>query len=209
MPLQQVGDHVRARSLLEEGLLLTKAVGNSRGIAACTHVLAWLAGMQGELERARMWWEESLSLFKDLGDQATVALILTNLAHLAVQQAEPERAKALFLEGMAIGQHVRYAVIAFTFLEGMVDVAMLEGDPISAARFLAAVDEARTISGEVTEPWKRAHFQQVIEVGRAHVGEDAWEAAWQEGRAIGLETAVGLARAYATRDQCAEGVAPA
>jgi hypothetical protein len=38
-------------------------------------------------------------------------------------------------------------------------------------------------------------------MGRAQVGEPDWDRAWQEGQAMSLETALDLAKAFATEQQ--------
>jgi predicted ATPase/transcriptional regulator with XRE-family HTH domain len=191
-------DTQRARSRFEESLALTRAAGNIRGIAISTHLLAWFAWQQGQPEQAQAWWEESLALYRELGDRARMAWISSNLAEIAVGERELQRARDLLLEGLALGEEAGYAFISMYFLETLANVATLEGDPRSAAQFLAAAGGARAMSGVVREPAAQALLQRVEESGRAQIGDAAWDRAYEEGSALPFEEALGLARAYAS-----------
>jgi glucose/arabinose dehydrogenase len=144
-----------------------------------------------------MWWEESLPLFRGLGDGASVALISCSLGGIALERREMERAIDLLLEGLAMGEQIGYTIIPICFLETLADLAMIEEDPRSAARFLAAAGAAREVSGEVIEAPVMEGVQKVAESGRARIGEAEWDRAFQEGRTLPLEAAVAMARTYA------------
>lgn len=187
--------------LFDESLALMRATGNATGIARATHRLAHLAVTLGELEPARVAWEESLTLFRELGDQASSALTLLGLGWIAAQFGELERAKALLVESLELGEQVDFALIPVAFLEMMTLVAVRSGESKLAARSLAAADVARAASGEVLEATDRADMQHTAESGCAQIGGAAWDQAWHEGRAMSLQRAVALARAYATNQQ--------
>src|SRR5215469_7452754 len=96
------GDAERATMLVEEGLALSRALGDTPGIAQALYLLGHAAWLQGDLARAGALLEESSELCRSMHDRDSVAFTLYNLANLARYQGEYAKARALLEESLAL-----------------------------------------------------------------------------------------------------------
>ena len=86
-------DYAAARSWFEEGLVLSREVGDKAYAAWTLDFLADEALAQGEYARVRTLVEESLALFRELGYKGGIDRSAQNLALCAVLSRRPrERA---------------------------------------------------------------------------------------------------------------------
>jgi len=95
-----VGDQDQAQVLFEEGLALSRGLGDTAGIACSLHGLGWVAWGRGNYTAARRLAEEALALWREVGDKDRIAWALHLLASLASQQGEYSRARALCEENV-------------------------------------------------------------------------------------------------------------
>jgi len=77
--------------------------------------------------------------------------------------------------------------------ESLASLALHEGDPVVAARLLSAASALRTAIGAPLPPYRREEIERELALVRTAIGEDAFAAAWEEGRAMSLDEAVGYA----------------
>jgi len=77
--------------------------------------------------------------------------------------------------------------MGFSFL------ANARGQPLRAARLLAASDALRATIGIHVDVGDRPDYEHTLGDLRAQLGDAAFEAAWTEGQALSLEQAVALA----------------
>ncbi len=85
-------DFSTASALLNEGLALSRDLGDKEGAAYALNYLANVADDLGNFAEARRLYEESLSLFREIEDNWGVALVLNNLGVGARYQGEYEQA---------------------------------------------------------------------------------------------------------------------
>jgi DNA-binding CsgD family transcriptional regulator/tetratricopeptide (TPR) repeat protein len=95
-------DYNRARTLLEESLLVYGELGDKWGCARSLHGLGETMLGQGNYAIARTLFEESLSLFRQLGDKLHGTFALLRLGTLAWYQNEYERARKLLEESLKL-----------------------------------------------------------------------------------------------------------
>lgn len=95
------GDYARAAGLYEQGLALSRQLGDGDGIAACLNSLAIVARLQGEFPRAIALCEECLALRRQQGDVRGIANALTNLGNLANDVGDTARAVQLLEKSLA------------------------------------------------------------------------------------------------------------
>jgi hypothetical protein len=74
-------------------------------------------------------------------------------------------------------------------LEGFAGLAAAEGDPQRAVRLYGAAEALRQAISLPMAPPGRAMNAPYIEAARSVLGEEAFAAAWAEGRALALEEA--------------------
>jgi hypothetical protein len=69
----------------------------------------------------------------------------------------------------------------------------VQGERALAARLLGAADATREARGMPLPPPDRAVYDRTMAAIRGALGEEAWAAAWAEGRATPLEAAIARA----------------
>lgn len=97
----------RARALSEEGLALSREVGDLRHAAIALNTLGHLARKSRAFERAATLYRESLSLFRQAGDERGTAYSLGNLGKASLDTGEPEAALRLHEESLELYEELR------------------------------------------------------------------------------------------------------
>jgi tetratricopeptide (TPR) repeat protein len=194
-------DFDRARQLFAESLSLYRDAGDRWGAAGALLGVAVANYRQGDAPHAVALLEESLSLFNEVGDRRSAALAALNLADALRESGDPTQA----------GVHYRDALTEFGAVEDRANVA--EG-LLGLARLLVRArrfeDAARLLGAASTlahgadpdspqESFQPAILEAEATVIRSELGNDAFAAAWDAGRALSLEAAVQVALSSATR----------
>jgi non-specific serine/threonine protein kinase len=189
--MERQGEPGRAVGLFEAGLAASRDVGDKAGMAWALGNLGRLESKRGNQARATRLLEESLALCRALGDRWGAAWALGSLGRVALAQREYQRATALFEENLVLCQGLanRERRVAYT-LQYLGTVASEQGQPERAARLIGAADALREASGRSLSPPDRAeHEHQHLALRRA-LGEAAFAAAWEAGRALSLDQAI-------------------
>jgi tetratricopeptide (TPR) repeat protein len=183
-------DGYRARALLVESLAQFQQIGDMRGTADVVAHLAELARSQNDDQQAAALYKESLGFYQKLGANRAIAWIVYYLGSIAhhqgdhVQAAERFRASLQhFLElpdklGIAYG------------LAGLASLAGPDGQPERAARLLGAAETLLDATGAHLPSAERAGHERNVLAVRAQLGEAAFVAAWDAGRAMTTEQAI-------------------
>jgi tetratricopeptide (TPR) repeat protein len=195
MAAMLLGEYQRATALFEHVLPAHREQGDLHGVGWALSYLALIQQVHGDYARAVALFEESLAVFQDLQDKYGIGFQLCFLADTVRDQHNYELAKQLYRESL----HVRHALldkpgIAACF-EGLAEVAVMEGQPVRAARLFGAAHWlGETIGTPLVSALWRPAWERAVADARTALGEDAFAAAWAEGRAMGLEDAIALAR---------------
>jgi predicted ATPase/class 3 adenylate cyclase len=187
------GDYQAARALHEESLVLRRELGDRWGIALCLDNLGNMALEQGDYPAARALHEESLALRRELGDKSGIAISLNNLGAVTSDQGDKAGAHALFEESLALMREIgnRKGIVECLARLGEVEIGVeLEGQAEKGARLLGAVEGLLQSLGVVLYREDRLPYEQSIQQARAQLGDEAFEHAWQEGRAMTMEQAI-------------------
>jgi DNA-binding CsgD family transcriptional regulator len=160
------------------------------GVSGYMAVEAWAALAKGDLDRAVSLGEEAASAAETPPDLGLALLVLSTTARFRVDLVESER---LAREATAnIGPGNAYTPIALEALGGV--LVHLEHHE-EAAHLLGSAEALREETYATRFPWMEAIFRADFATARGALEEEAFEAAWAEGRAMTAEEAV----AYATR----------
>ncbi|HWS82505.1 MAG TPA: tetratricopeptide repeat protein [Rubrobacter sp.] len=188
------GDYDEAVCLSEQALALTHEFGSTfgHGLAVCT--LADALRAQGDVERARALLEESLTSLRRKTYLLRVANALANtLARLGSIECElgrEARAFELFGESLWLGRRFGFIHHLVIPLEGMARVAAVRGRPEWAARLLGTSAALRDEMGATLTLVARTDHDYALDAARAKLGEDAFAAEWERGRAMPVEVAI-------------------
>lgn len=180
-------DRAEAKALAEESLALFRAVGNRRLVAYVLSLKGQMLLVEREDERARSMLEESLAIFKAVGDRSGTAEALIALARLAAYRGENEAALACYVESWGLLRAIGARELSATCLEGCGEVAAAQGEPGRAARLWGAAATVRAAIVAPMPPIYRTDYTRAVTTAREQLGEEAFQAAWAEGRAIPLE----------------------
>jgi tetratricopeptide (TPR) repeat protein len=197
----QEGDYAAARALNEESLGLYRELGRTRGMSRPLNNLALVAIEQGEWPAARALVEESLSLSRELGDKRDIALSLTVLGLVAVEEGEYTTARAQCEESLGLYRELGDQRGSVYALLGLSATAVGAGQGARGAALLGAADGLRESIGAVMGRFVRSLYERIAAAARGLLGDDAYERAWQAGRALSLDEST----AYALTQETAAG----
>jgi predicted ATPase/class 3 adenylate cyclase len=184
------GDHVRAAALCKEGLTLSREIREKRGMAWSLNVLSLVAVRQGDYRQAETLCEECITLFREVGYKTGIALSLNTLGLIAQHQGDHVRAAALYKEGLSLSQELGIKDIIAQHIEGLAVVAGAQGQPERGAKLFGAAEALREAIGTPLSPSDRAEYDRSVAAVRTQLSEEAFRAAWEEGRKMTIEKAV-------------------
>ena len=199
------GHHQRAITLNEESVHLFLEVGEKWGAAIqfCFLAVAWRD--QGDHERARRLAVRGLALSREVGERQTLCAALYTLATLAQTEGDHPRTRDLFEEGLTLSAELGNEADVAHCLEGLASIAAAEDGIVRAARLWGAEEallekiEAAVYTYVPDRSLHRSH----VAAAQARHGEEAFDAAWAEGRAMSLEQAIEYALDRSTTPETA------
>jgi predicted ATPase/class 3 adenylate cyclase len=170
-----------------------RQLGDKGACAETLHALGEITRYQGEYGRAAMYYAESLALWQELGDRSWIAFVRNNQGYLAHNQRDEDLAAALLMESLVLARETGQQNTIAWCLAGLGWVAMAQGQAERAARLLGAAKAPFDATGNLIHPVDRAEFDRSAAAARATLGEEAFAAAWEAGRALTLEQAIAAA----------------
>jgi predicted ATPase/DNA-binding CsgD family transcriptional regulator len=186
----RVGGQEQARAYYEEALAISRELGSASILRSCLNGLGLSYLLQRNLGRAAPLFEESAALSQESGDRTLLPLPLNDLGWVALLGGDLDRAEALHKESLALSKELGGSHRAFVFLEGLACDAGANGEAERAAKLFGAAQALREATGFPLEPAMRALAEPYLVGARSRLEESAWTEAWEEGRAMSMETAI-------------------
>ena len=183
-------DPAAARALGEESLAVAEAVGDRWLIAWPLHLLGLAAHIAADYPTARDFYSRSLAIRRELGYREGIGILLHLLGVVAVREGDLGRARTLFREGLAAAQAVHGPWGLAMPLAGFAYLAAALGQPRRAMRLGAAAAAISESSHSPLVPLFDALLREGLEAARAALDDEAYAAAWAEGRAMPLEESI-------------------
>jgi tetratricopeptide (TPR) repeat protein len=184
------GDVAKAHPLFEESCALYKGFVDKayERLALCG--LGWVAFQQGNIALARSLLEEASATFQ--GEETpnnldNKAFALSHLARVEAFEGDYVKARALYEQCLAIVKQVDFKVFTPFHLEGLAAVVAVQGELPWAARLWGTAEALRDGMGTPIPPVFRVDYERSVATARTHLGEQAFAAAWAEGRTMTLE----------------------
>jgi predicted ATPase len=184
------GDLTQAAIYNEEILAFYRQSGYKRGIGIALLDKGVTAQLQGDWENAVVFGAEGLAIMREAGDKEMTALALHNLGGAVLHQGDARRAAACFAEGLALSRELQAQYNIAMNLAGMAGAAAALGLSERSAQLFGAAEALFDAMGQVVEPADRAEYDRNAAVARAQLGDTAFAAAWDAGRAMPLEQAI-------------------
>jgi non-specific serine/threonine protein kinase len=184
------GDYQSARPLLEESLAIYRKLGDHDGVAGVLANLGSLAYHLGDFGPARAPLEESLAAFREANNRGAVAYSLHYLGHIARAEGNYSQARRFYEEELVVARELGHKIAIQATVDAIGQLAAAERQPARAARLMGAAEAMRdALHVPVPYSW-RADHDRAVNTARVALGEDAFAAAWAEGRAMPLDQAV-------------------
>jgi len=131
------GDPERAIQLYGESLVLSRKVGDERGIADNLLLLGMEMRSRGDLGKARELLEEGMGVGRGVGDPELLAAFLTQLCDTFVLQGDLERATVMGERAVAVCREHKHRFMLSEVLCNLGWAALLRGDPERATTLYA------------------------------------------------------------------------
>jgi predicted ATPase len=184
------GKSEEAERLAQQGLALSRQIGDDWGAARALFLLGTLRYNAGDVNRAEALLEESLALARASGNQRLVLSPLNTLGDVACHRGDYARAQRMFEECLAISRELgdqfnaaihlnnlgtvlhqlqQYAEARSLYQESR-EICRKIGDPAGQAIALSNLGEIALILGDYTEA--RRCYQEGLAIGRAI--QDQW-----------------------------------
>jgi predicted ATPase/DNA-binding CsgD family transcriptional regulator len=194
-----LGDFARANVLLEDALALARACGEDWEAAAAANLLGGVAFALGDAETAIERHEEALAGWLALDDPGHVVTALASLGTSALGGGRSDRARTAYRQVLEMATDLDDRWHLVRAVAGFGGLAAMRGESEGAARLLGAAAAQTETIGAPLRPAAQALFDRLAAAARASLGEAAFAAAWEAGRALTLDEAVAEARAEAAQ----------
>jgi len=197
---RRLGQHERARPMLEEALAIARTWGNVWNTALSLRTLAQLSLDEDKADQATALIEESLALLTKMGDARTYRESIWLLGDTALANDDPFRAAERFAESLKLSVQASSWGEIFRCLDGIVAAARM-ADRIGPSRqrlthsahLLGAAAALREATGAAMSlVAEGARSERAVEMTRTSLGEDAYDVAFAEGRAMPMEQIIEL-----------------
>ena len=184
------GDYIRARFLYEESLAIGRELGDKISIANSLDNLGTVVQAQGDYGGAHVLYEESLAIGRELGHKSGVAISLLSLGNVTSEQGDYIRARVLLKESMAIGRGLGHKAVIVFGLEAFASLARKEAREERCVRLWGVAAALRETIGSPLSPAEREKQERDMTAVRERMAENAFAAAWAQGRAMTIELAL-------------------
>ncbi|MDP9272527.1 MAG: tetratricopeptide repeat protein, partial [Chloroflexota bacterium] len=187
--ISRLGDHIAAERSFAEAMSVFEQLGDKWGMAYALDSQALAAGRAGDADAARSLHERALSISREMGDERAVARSLMHLADAAARAGDRTRAKALHRECLRIRKTIHDMPGVATAIERLAWV-MADDSAGDAARLLGAAQTLRETIKTPLPAAARADYQRNVGLLTARLGQEQFDAAHREGRALDADAAV-------------------
>jgi predicted ATPase/DNA-binding XRE family transcriptional regulator len=190
----QLGDLDLAAQALEESLEMVREQRDAWRAAHILNHLTVVALNRGEHQLAAGYAEESLALTRQTGDRYAANVALSLLAQMAWASDEHERAAGHWREALRLSSELTNKANSASSIQGLATVAASRGELRRAARLLGAaetlLEAAELVHYAYTTYTSNEPHQRAASAASEELGEQAWNEAREEGRAMTFEQAV-------------------
>jgi predicted ATPase/DNA-binding CsgD family transcriptional regulator/Tfp pilus assembly protein PilF len=187
------GDEARAKEIYEEGIAVCREVGYTNRLPGFLLSLGYLLMLEGDYERGAALNEEAVAICRERGYKSGLDYALDNLGWAALLQGDHDRARTFYEESLMVSNELGDRMVATGSLEGMACISAAQGGAPRAGRLFGAAEALYEAVGAVAyqltpveESWRQPYRATACSL----LGEDSWEVALAQGRAMSMEEAI-------------------
>ena len=175
--------HSQSLRRFEDALALARQTGDQVLSVRALAALGYSAMYAGEISVARARLDEAVRLFRDIGDQSGLSRSACNLGFALYVAGANAPARAMFDETLQIARHHGdWLVVAYAQL-GRALIKTRAGDAHGAVTLHGIADALHDNLGTRVRPFESQLRDTDIAALRATLGDDAFELAYDAGRA--------------------------
>jgi DNA-binding CsgD family transcriptional regulator/tetratricopeptide (TPR) repeat protein len=188
-------DYREAKTCLAGSLALFRRIGDRRGVAVALGNLGHLALDEDDDEEAGRLFAEKLALASEVGNKRDMAYTLTWLGNLARLQGDSRRAKASLTESLTLHCDIgdKRGISYCLCCRGV--LAMHQGEHSLGVQLMNSASSLDAAFAIQLTPHERRDCDAAIAAARVALGDDGFERASADGRALSLEQAIAAALA--------------
>jgi DNA-binding CsgD family transcriptional regulator/Tfp pilus assembly protein PilF len=187
------GDEARAKEIYEEGIAVCREAGYTYRIPGFLLSLGYLLMLEGDYERGAALNEEAAVLCREHGYKSDLNYALDNQGWAALLQGDHERARTFYEESLMVSKELGDKMVGSDSLEGMACIFAAQGGALRAGRLFGAAEALHEAVGAVAyqlTPEEESWREPYVAAARSRLGEDSWEEALAQGRAMSMEEAI-------------------
>jgi predicted ATPase/DNA-binding XRE family transcriptional regulator/Tfp pilus assembly protein PilF len=184
------GDVENARAMYEESLTRYRQMDDPGNMTLPLDNLGIIAQYHEEYEAARRYQEEALALCRTYGHKNSLAHVLANMGSRAVAEGDYASAREAYGELLPLLQQQSYHQVIVSCLEGIATLSYKLGGPIEAARLWGAAEHLREVNKHPMSVPSIKRYEQSVAAALEQSDPDAFQLAWNEGRAMSIEEAI-------------------
>ncbi|OFV84589.1 MAG: hypothetical protein A2W26_06745 [Acidobacteria bacterium RBG_16_64_8] len=187
-----VGDFERSQRVYGEMLDSARQAEDERMAILALNNTATALRHQGDTAGARTILEEVLSMARPRHDRWLTSLATGNLG-VVLAPADPVHALLLLEESLALAHEIGHPWLTIRRLEDLAAVLASSDRAELSAGLLGATGALRDAFGFARPSWVQAEVDEASATARKRLGADAFDAAYDKGRAMTADEAVALA----------------
>jgi tetratricopeptide (TPR) repeat protein len=204
------GNVVQAATLAQESHTLARELSNRLNIAVALYMLGVTQALQGESAQAVVLLEESLALAREWGYKPRIGNIQLTPGNILLSRGDLLWAETCAQESLALFRELGNRTKTVHVLSLLGEIRRRQGNLMQAKELWTEVarlaGEAGNLSTEMN-PAERADYERAVEDVRTQLGEEAFAAAWAEGRKMTAGQAFGV-QGQETRSQAIQAMQP-
>ena len=178
-----------AQTRIEESRRVWRELGSTAALSLASSSLGNLARSRGEYAEAAAHYRESLELIGEAGLAGWRADCLRSLGHVSHRQGDDRQARELFAEALLLCHDLGDLRGVAESVAG-VACLLAEMKPQRAARLFGSATAVVEAMGSCLNPSNQAEYDDALAIVRSRIGDEAFDAAWAQGRSLALEQAV-------------------
>lgn len=178
---------------LTESLEMFQELKENLWVCRTCYLLAETNVADGDLEVAKALWNRGLKLCRQENDKWQIAWGLEGLGHVERLEGRLERASEYYLESLNLKVSVMDRAGITYSLESFAQLAAAYEQFERAAILWGAADQLRQSLTMLRPPSKERLYTSSVPLARRELGDEAFEAAWTEGKKMTLQEAIDYA----------------
>lgn len=182
-----------ATPLLTESLVMFRELNENLWVYRVSFLLAETYMSDENLEAARPLWEKGLELCRQEDDKWHIAWGVEGLGHLERFEEHFERARQLYIESLNLKIRVMDKAGITYSIEAFAQLAAAQKQFKRAAVLWGAGEQLHQTLNLLLPPSREQIYTSLISDARTQLGEEAFHAAWAEGKKKKIQEAIEFA----------------